>query len=52
MLAEAQRVILNQYASNILAAGVHGDLLKQQALDLCEKMQTRLIKTGYAKNST
>jgi hypothetical protein len=46
--AEIQGVSLNQYASNILAAGVHGDLLKQQALDLYDKITPRMIKAGYS----
>jgi antitoxin HicB len=41
--AENQGLSLNQYASNILTAGVHGDLLKQQALDLCDKITPRLM---------
>ena len=41
--AEIQGISLNQYASNILAAGVHGDLLNQQALDLFDKIAPRVI---------
>jgi antitoxin HicB len=49
--AEAQGISLNQYASNLLAAGVHGDLLKQQVLDLVDKFDPRVIKARYYKST-
>jgi antitoxin HicB len=48
--AEVQGTSLNQYATNILAAGVHGDLVKQQALELCEKMAPGVIKANQKQS--
>ncbi len=48
-VAEIQGVSLNQYASNTLAAGVHGDLLIKQAIDLSDDITTRVMRSGYLR---
>jgi predicted RNase H-like HicB family nuclease len=49
--AEMQGVSLNQYASNLLAAGVHGDLVKQQAFELFDEVIPRVIKASHSKSA-